>query len=385
MIRRDRTTTITICALALLQVVCTASRTSEESYDFSKENGDRGNHTANLPNRIGGVPGRSSDCTFRIQFINETEAWLSCNRALWKSTDRGQEWVAVDITAPIEGLFITYLFIDGRVGWRNSASEVQRTTDGGRTWERVPLPNDRSRGEIGDLEFSKDGKHGWVAGGLYYPLPHEAGEREAIKRVYQNEGKVPRGIIYGSSDSGKSWVEQYKASRLDSLIYQLYVSNDAHIWALGDAGRVLRLLDSHWKEVSLENGTCDKRGLLVTLGKSDDKEVYDPIDISFSDSLHGRLAFRNGLLATTNDGGVTWCDLLASTYAALSSESLLVRICFAGPNVLWGLDNRGILFRSEDGGVNWVKLDIPDKFSDIFFLDATHGWVVGNTGLFSLN
>src|SRR4030095_14396993 len=203
-----------------------------------------------------------------------------------------------------------------------------------------------------------------------------------VRRVYQNMGKAPRGSIYYTSDGGQSWTLQYEKRWLDTAISALYKQDDERIWALGDEGSVTQFKDNRWNEVDFEKGRCNKHDLLDTIGGNDKQEIYEPLDMSFADPFHGWLTFRNGFMATTADSGMTWCDLRPPSYAAPSSESLLVRIHFVTSTDGWAIDNNGEFFRSGNAGVTWVKVDLPGKFSEMFFLDANHGWGVGSTGVF---
>src|SRR5258708_1737845 len=72
--------------------------------------------------KIAEIADQGGTCRHEIQFINETDGWISCDHQLWRSTSGGQSWKRVDPTDQIEGSS-AYCFINTQVGWRHSASE----------------------------------------------------------------------------------------------------------------------------------------------------------------------------------------------------------------------------------------------------------------------
>jgi len=106
----------------------------------------------------------------------------------------------LDTTTPLPARSIVATsFIDDRNGWAvggeledGVGSLVQRTTDGGRTWEVVYA--DGAGFPLRDVAFT-DALHGWAV---------------------SSSGTLV-GSIMATSDGGRSWVEQFGAGPLESV------------------------------------------------------------------------------------------------------------------------------------------------------------------------
>lgn len=183
-----------------------------------------------------------------------------------------------------------------------------------------------------------------------------------------------------------------------------------------DALGNLDISNRNWKVVRRSNAT--------------DKNLRT---IFFVDSMTGWAAGDAGVLYRTTDGGKAWKPLLSGAVANINQiffvdwntgwmlgemtrrdddelETVLLSTTNGGrswqkkslPNVLsifftdalhgWAVGKNATLLRTEDGGKDWNSAGTPEKvighpvessnynfgFRDIFFLDAQHGWLVGN-------
>src|SRR6185436_9051120 len=65
-----------------------------------------------------------------------------------------------------------FQFVGPEVGWMIADERMLKTNDGGSTWESFsqPIPPYWD-GDLANFKFLEDGIHGWVAGGVYVPLP----------------------------------------------------------------------------------------------------------------------------------------------------------------------------------------------------------------------
>jgi photosystem II stability/assembly factor-like uncharacterized protein len=52
-----------------------------------------------------------------------------------------------------------------------------------------------------------------------------------------------------------------------------------------------------------------------------------------------------------------------------------------GDDRCWFDPDLPTLFKTEDGGESWIKIEGPYQFRDIYFKDAQYGWAVGNNSL----
>jgi len=109
---------------------------------------------------------------------------------------------AMDSTAPLPAASIVATsFIDGLNGWAvggeledGVGSLVQRTTDGGRTWE--VLYADGAGFPLQDVAFT-DALHGWAV---------------------SSSGTLV-GSLIATTDGGHSWVEQFGAGPMESVAF----------------------------------------------------------------------------------------------------------------------------------------------------------------------
>lgn len=114
---------------------------------------------------------------------------------------------------------------------------------------------------------------------------------------------------------------------------------------------------------------------VVITGLPDDQYM----DLTFVNSTKGFTVSNHGLIVKTQDEGKTW-----QTVASLGSDMLLTKIQFTDEQngfVIAGDSNGGYLFKTTDGGNNWVKKEfnpvqagVPN---DMFFIDKNIGFVTG--------
>jgi photosystem II stability/assembly factor-like uncharacterized protein len=145
---------------------------------------------------------------------------------VFKTTDGAKHWqIQLDLGSSFAGFVpVSVQFLDrehGFIGVGDPFEQLDRTTDGGATWNSLPLPSDSAR--VGGFGFS-DISHGWLLAGrqifhLYETL--DAGNRwqrlldppaDATSLKVRNPNDAwmaSAGLdlphVYTSSDSGRSW------------------------------------------------------------------------------------------------------------------------------------------------------------------------------------
>lgn len=107
----------------------------------------------------------------------------------------------------------------------------------------------------------------------------------------------------------------------------------------------------------------------------DDQYMY----LTFVNQSTGFAVSNHGLIVKTKDEGKTW-----QTVASLGNDMLLTKIQFTDEQngfVIAGDSDGGYLFKTTDGGNNWVKKEfnplqagVPN---DMFFIDKNTGFVAG--------
>jgi photosystem II stability/assembly factor-like uncharacterized protein len=336
--------------------------------------------------RVGDVPTAEENCPSGVRFVSDNDGWFFCGDRLWQTSDGGKSWRSIYPANGIGRTFGFYQFIDRRNGWRCSATEVQKTDDGGSSWTTLSSPIDQGNGEISSVRFLRDGKRGWLTGGLYYPLTPGAPENDGLQHVYQNMRKAPRGVVFSTDDGGLNWRRQFISPHLGSFVHYVYESPDQQIWATDDTS-LYRLEDGIWKLLDFEKGNCVKRQLLETVGLDrSHHDIYEITALFLDSSGYGWLAFRNGYVARTIDGGKSWCDLthLGDTQTN-PNAGCFISIHFSNSTGGLALSSNGKLYQSNDGGISWSSIDPNHDFQVMFFLSASRGWAAGRGGLFHIN
>jgi photosystem II stability/assembly factor-like uncharacterized protein len=145
---------------------------------------------------------------------------------VFKTTDGAKHWqMQLDLGSSFAGFVpVSVQFLDqehGFIGAGDPFEQLNRTTDGGATWNSLPLPSDSAR--VGGFGFS-DTNHGWLlagrqvfhlyetldAGNSWQRLPDPPADASSLKVRNPNDAwmasaglDIPH--VYTSSDSGRSW------------------------------------------------------------------------------------------------------------------------------------------------------------------------------------
>jgi photosystem II stability/assembly factor-like uncharacterized protein len=114
--------------------------------------------------------------------------------------------------------------------------------------------------------------------------------------------------------------------------------------------------------------------------------------MQFLNATHGWILSEGSRLSRTTDGGQSWQATVVAppawrTPGGLEYGTDLDQFQMVSQLVGFGLDSTGDqLLRTTDGGMTWHTSRIVDprrEFRDVFFLDATQGWVTGVDGRFA--
>ncbi len=117
-----------------------------------------------------------------------------------------------------------------------------------------------------------------------------------------------------------------------------------------------------------------------------------PIQVSFVDRDHGWILTDQYFSRTTN-GGRLWLshDLLTAfgvprTVTDVQGKNRFTRLSaahFLTPALGWLGGSKGLLLKTDQGGGDWIRKDIPGfrfDIADIHFVDPSAGWLVGEFG-----
>lgn len=285
-------------------------------------------------------------------------------------------------------------FIDSQRGWAvGDRGVVLCTDDGGVHWRRQPSGVDCP---LLSVTFVSP-ERGWIAGGDATPLSHRS-----------------RGRLLRTIDGGRTW-QRMQDSTLPRLTHVQFF-DAAHGVATGYGSSfypsglfVTRDAGATWQPFSrprrtawlaadfldLENGVLvsgqGERAVLI------DRELQEPtlagVDarrvraMDMRDASVGWLVGDDGLIAVTNDGGVSWSAPAAAPLTANDSGFTKKQdyhaVCARGEQVWIAGSPGGTVWHSPDGGRSWVAqaTGLLTPLNDIAFVDSTHGWAVGSLGV----
>jgi photosystem II stability/assembly factor-like uncharacterized protein len=126
---------------------------------------------------------------------------------------------------------------------------------------------------------------------------------------------------------------------------------------------------------------------------------YSLFGIRMTDEKQGWVVGQEGLILHTADGGKTWQKQEANaTFTdndGTPKRAYLFAIDALDANTAWAVGDRSMLCTTTDGGKTWngrkVKMELDTSggeslaaadpiFYDVKFVDAQHGWIVGEFG-----
>ena len=278
---------------------------------------------------------------------------------------------------------ITYyaiFFIDKNTGWiTGSGGTIEKTNDGGETWQKQQTGVTASLWEISFL----DEIHGWACGSESTILKTENG-----------------GDLWESVSPEKSDNTGFFAIQFANLSEGWTSSNQGEILHTTDGGLFWQVQQSGYvgacrlSVIDAQTAFALTQDLLVTENSGSDWALIDvPIpkyyvasQMSFIDKQHGWITTENGTggmyitefpVMITTDGGETW-------HTSDSLEDLGFRcLFFVNANTGWvaGFQN---IYKTNDGGKNWSPDYSSDHESlsakDMHFIDETTGWLINFSG-----
>ncbi|MCV2350588.1 YCF48-related protein [Paucibacter sp. Y2R2-4] len=365
----------------------------------------------------------------RIEFTDASNGLLSAgNSALYRTSDGGRNWVAVQLPALGNAYQNDLRILTGGKIYRQVSSsagvEHNFSEDGGQTWRKIAVP----KGQYGLGDPKQLGEKSWLlqSNGSSFYLSSDgmltwtliAGpDAETMQRSFRATWffDAKRGLALNAAgelqetlNGGLSW--QVKLKDLVSPQYgdtRFQFTSASKGWLLAGDGKVYRSDDggASWsaplsssRRISAFHFVDDKNGFAVSSEYSVEDNADKPVilastdggqswaksgrfvpnisSIQFSSALKGVAVGAGGRIAVTDDGGKTW----ANRFTGVSAD--LNRVLYADAKTIWVVGDRGVVLQSLDGGANWVLAQQGDAtdLQDIQFLDAQRGWIVGTQG-----
>ena len=345
--------------------------------------------------RIGEVPNDQNAFT-SVQFINSLEGWISTagqvvsplrgpatiEGKLWRTSDGGKRWEIVhdDPRRQID----EFQFVNSRTGWMLASRTMYKTVNGGKTWHlfRQPIPP-MFEGDLCTFHFLKDGRQGWVAGGIYMPIHDKSFPPTRYSSL--DGRKELRGVIFHTIDGGRTWRRSLLA-RDWGYIGQLTLPDSSHGCAVGISG-VFFLKNGTWRSTTtnwVENGKYLVHSLVTEIGGP----TIEPVAIHMLNPTLVWLTNNNGYVGASTNGGKTWKDIAnlhSIPQGRVWPPLYLEKIYFADSRRGAALDSYGAIRQTVDGGRHWIERDPAVQFNDFSFFDGRHGRAVSKTGLYALS
>jgi hypothetical protein len=351
--------------------------------------------------------------SFRFFAVAKDEKMIAYNQeTLWSCDKLGQDWVKNKISIDgeirqVRDLCIfnsDTLFISGYLHDKDSDSYILRTTNKGKTWEKVFIPNSKSNNYI-DAVFGKHDGNAWLAqpdSGIYFS--------NDFGLNWKNVGKIPRartradciffkddkiGAI-GSSwcglfltkDNCKTWeilktpFEQNKIKKIfrknePPRVSDVILYNDNILVEMDDKWFYSKMNVIDWKILpKITKLTLDKINN-VLYGLNEDRftiEFDSEINITWkSDNkipvLSNNMQAVNGTLFFLVDEEVYKINKNefknALNYESERSIEVTLEQRSKATFITWGWDNYNI-YNSEDLGKTWYRVyHIPTGISDL--------------------
>lgn len=279
-----------------------------------------------------------------------------------KTTDGGFNWIDKSSGFPqTKGYCLTVEFIDantGFIGGSNYSGFLHKTTDGGDTWGQ----------SLSTLLLEQTEKNGKEQLSIY---PSVAGIKSIYFKNADNGWYVSwNGLdnyIYSTTNGGITW--GYQRTFWEHSLISIFVSQDGTGLAVGAYGLIYLKDKNDVKWSRLLSGTNDRIHCIYFIDEN----------VGWAGGNRYGNPYKKIILKTTN-GGKQWKTQLEKNISSYSR-------CFYFINDLLGwhatsnnapkeLVGAG-LYRTTDGGENWISVHSAD-FSSVFFINQDTGWVTSD-------
>lgn len=328
---------------------------------------------------LGGPTGLSALC---VACPREGVVIAAAGSSIYRSIDGGVTWASVDDDANVRNLYVTPtgdvlgvpVFAEWERRWR-----LRISTDGGATWGELPDSTDRhfglsvvrmsdqaiySEGQ-GNLQRSTDGGRTWEL--LHTGPPGSDFECDYDLEILSDSVLFARGNthVYRSGDGGRTWSPVL-------LEMGVPISRGAPVALLRDpAGGVLvTVVDT--------TATPDRAELFRLRPDGSVAETLDPGVLTF---LPVSLVLRSGTMlagSRTHTGGIMRSTDSARTWACTFVNACVSDFSQAADGTVFAAVH-GALLSSTDDGRTWQECvtGLPRRHIHTFFSDGRGGWFVG--------
>jgi photosystem II stability/assembly factor-like uncharacterized protein len=176
------------------------------------------------------------------------------------------------------------------------------------------------------------------------------------------------------SINNDNWKIVRRSAETDKNLRSIYFVDAMTGWAAGDAGTVYRTTDGGRSWKPLLSGA--------------------PANINFIHFMDWNHGWMLGETNSQGDGSETILFMTTNGGKVWNKKPMpnLLSLHFIDPKNGWAVGKNATLLKTNDGGIQWTKVDSMEKliglpvestsynygFRDIQFIDALHGWLIGN-------
>ncbi len=277
------------------------------------------------------------------------ESWAGGRDGLLiHSTDGGESWDSIPNGSEKSILTIEFVNVDtgfiagrdnGSTGLPGSNSLIQRTTDGGLSWEWQTFPG-ASQNTLMDIDFVEgppgEAMRGFCVGGLAH--------------------------VWTTRDYGETW-EAASGDCGEGNFNSCYFTDSITGWFVGTPSNV-----KPYTIMYTEDGTAS------FVEQTDPNEIKLN-GVCFGAALKGIAVGNNGVIIYTSDGGLTWENSMDEDI----KSTMWTSVHLNESGLAWAVDSNGKIAYSSDWGHSWELQEsgVSEILWEVFFLNDMEGWAVG--------
>lgn len=268
-----------------------------------------------------------------VSFVDAKHGWLvGEDGVILRTDDGGATWNAQG-SGTNNGLLAVSFAGAGfgcAVGYSGT---ILTTTDGGHIWRLTQYVRQGNWENLFDVHFV-DALHGWACGA--------------------------HGTVIATADGGATW--ETLACPIQQQVEAIHFVDASYGWAGGADGAIIATRDGglHW--------TTQQSG-----------SVQHISGIRFADRQRGFAVDLAGAVWATSDGGQHWQP--SRSPSRTTSETLLA-LDLVGSQGCCAVGASGLMVSTTNNGANWNTGTAVStaRLWDVDFVDADHGWCVGDGG-----
>ncbi|MFN4255789.1 MAG: YCF48-related protein [Saprospiraceae bacterium] len=342
--------------------------------------------SANVAYACGGGGSAPANPTILIRTVDGGATW----NPVWTTPPTGTQGFNTSGTTLYNTSLNSVYFVDANNGYaagglgsvpiaNGGGGKILKTTDGGATWSvatmpstnfsfrSVYFPTDSAGFACGNSQNSTTPNNFWKTtdGGATWTNPNSVNLTLQTVRAFDANGVVvstgagSNSIVRRSFDGGTTWVND-TVNTTASTLAGLDVRG-GFIIATGGQGLIYKRSSSGWAQ---KNGG----------------QAFNAWDGFFMDANTGWVACDGGRVMKTTDSGTTWTTQQTTTSNSL--QSVWFKNSMEGFAV-GSLTSSPTMVKTTDGGTTWATQALPSGTigqHDVFFVDGSSGWTVGNSG-----